>query len=341
MLYLFWQIVAPFAVVLATAGIAATLLIPIDKWFRKLTQSPRLSAFVMVIGFFIIIVLPLFLLGTLMVQEASDIINSSLAENGWVQSVDLSNNQLMRVLPPPVRQQLLSADVVSIGRSLARWVFEHISDLLSNAVTVIFHIFIFFIALYYLLVDREHIYQLMLDLSPFKDKLDEDILARIAHTVRSVVFGALIIAFVQAILATMGMAIFGVPGALLWGSIVIIAAQVPTLGVGLVMVPAIAYLIITGAMGAAIGLTIWSIFVVGLVDNFLSPKIIGSQTKMNELMILISILGGLQLFGPVGFILGPTILAAVMVIVELYKGGMLEKSSYSSKRHIGDNKKPS
>lgn len=262
-----------------------------------------------------------------MVQEASDIIDLSIGEDGWVHSFDISQNVLVTSLPAVVQEQILAVDVIELGKGLAQWAFENVGQIFSSTAQLVFHTFIFFVALYYLLVDRKKIHTLALDLSPFTDKLDDKILKRISRTVRSVVFGALIIAIVQAVFATIGMAIFGVPGALLWGSLVIIAAQVPMLGVALIMLPAIVYLAVTGSIGAAIGLLVWSVIVVGLVDNLLSPKLIGSKTKMNELLILISILGGLQLFGAIGFILGPTILAGVMVIVELYKSGMLEKKA--------------
>lgn len=323
-LYLSWSIVQPFAVVIVTAGIAAILLAPLDTHVRKIVKSRRLSALVMILAFLIVIVGPLTTIGILLVQEAKTFVDISTAEGGWIETFDLTQNALFTSLPEVVQQEILTVDIVEIVKSAADWAVNNIGTLFSSTAQAIFHTFIFFIVLYYMLVDRKKIRELLLELSPFKDKLDDEILARISRTVRSVMFGALIIAIIQAIFATLGMMIFGVPGALLWGSLVIIAAQVPTLGVALIMAPAIAYLFVSGNIGAAIGLLIWSVVVVGLVDNLLSPKLIGSKTKMNELLILISILGGLQYFGPIGFILGPTVLAALMVVVELYKSGMLE-----------------
>ena len=175
-----------------------------------------------------------------------------------------------------------------------------------------------------MLVDRVKMYKEALRLSPLNDKTDANIVRRIVKTIRAVVLGALTIAIVQAIFATIGLWIFGVPQALLWGSLVVIAAQIPMLGAALVMVPAIAYLALTGHTVAAIGLTIWAIVFVGLIDNVLSPYLVGSKTKMPELLVLVAILGGIQLFGPIGFILGPTILAGVLVVTDLYKSGILE-----------------
>ncbi len=106
-----------------------------------------------------------------------------------------------------------------------------------------------------------------------------------------------------------------------------IASQVPILGVGLVMAPCVLYLFATGQTYEAIGLLIWGTTAVGLVDNILGPLLIKGQTNMNGLLILISVLGGIQLFGPIGLIMGPTILAAIMVMLELYKNGILDNKS--------------
>ncbi len=119
------------------------------------------------------------------------------------------------------------------------------------------------------------------------------------------------------------MTIFGVPGSLLWGAVTIIAALVPFVGSSLVLVPAAIYLFISGSTSAAIGLLIWSAVVVGLADNILGPYLIKGTTHMHAFLVLISIFGGIQLFGAVGIIAGPTILAALLAMLELYQSGTI------------------
>ena len=126
-------------------------------------------------------------------------------------------------------------------------------------------------------------------------------------------------------MAGIGMTLFGVPGALLWAALIIIVAQVPIFGVSLVLLPAILYLFATGHPEAGIGLLVYSVVVVGMVDNVLSPILIGGKTKMHNLLVLLTILGGIRLFGPIGLIIGPTVLAGLMIVVDLYKSGVLEK----------------
>lgn len=323
-LYLYWNVVEPFALVLVTAGVFAVILSPLESWVRKIVRSKKLSALFMLLGVLLVIVGPLFGIAVLMVQQASQVIELSLAQDGWFAGAKESTNVFISHLPTPVQEEILAIDFVEVGKAAASWAVENISAVLSSTVKLIFHTAIFFIALYYFLHDKERIFSLALDLSPLKDNLDAKIVTRISKTVRSVVFGALIVALIQAALATIGMTIFGVPGAILWGALVIIAAQVPLIGTGAVMIPAVVYLLIIGQPWAALGLFIWGLVAVGTVDNFISPFIVGAKTHMHQLLILISILGGLQWLGPIGFIIGPTILAAVMVVVGLYRNGIIE-----------------
>lgn len=326
-LILFWRVINPFILTLVTAGVAAILLAPLDDWLRKKLKYPRLSAILLTLSVGALVVAPVFVVAILMVSEASEIIQWTVAEDSWLNTFSPEDLQVFQILPEVVQQRILDIDLAEVGRIVADWTFSNVGQIFTAAVDVIFKTFIFFIALYYILVDKERIYRNLLEISPFEDRVDAQIIERIATTVRGVVFGALIVAVTQGVFATIGMTIFGVPGAVLWGGLAIIAAQVPMFGVSLIMIPAVAYLFITGDTGAGIGLLIWAVVVVGMVDNILSPLLIEGKTKMNGLLILISILGGLQLFGSIGLIIGPTILAAFMVIIDLYKSGILEQKA--------------
>lgn len=323
-LYVYWQIIAPFALVLITAGVVAIIITPIERRLAKIVVSRKLSALIMLLAVLVLIIGPLFGIAVLMVAQATEVANMSLSQNGWIESMNGTLEHYISYAPAMIQEDIRSIDLVAIGTSIAKWAAENIGALLSGTANLIFQTFIFFMALYYFLIDRERIYEFAISLSPFKDSIDEKILSRISKTVRGVVFGKIVVALIQAVVATIGMTIFGVPGAILWGALIIIAAQVPMLGTAIVLVPAIAFLFFTGNSLAALGLLIWGLVAVGTIDNIVSPFIVGAKVHMNQLMILISILGGLQLFGPIGFIIGPTMLAAVMVVIELYKNGVLE-----------------
>lgn len=326
-IFLFWKIMAPFALVLLTAGIAAIVFTPLQRWLERVLKHPKLAALFIVLGVFVAIVLPLFYSLFLMITEASEIVQGSLGEAGWLRTFDIRTFPFFQILPDIAQTYLTSIDVSEITRNGAEWAFQHLGSVFSSTTRLLLNTFLFFMAFYFILIDRHKLMHEIITLSPLRDTVDKDILKRIIQTVRSVVFGAIILSVIQGIFAAIGMTIFGVPGAVIWGAATIIAAQIPIFGVPLVMAPAVAYLFVNGQNGAGIGLAIWSLTVVGLCDNVLGPYLIKGNTHMHTLLILFSILGGIEVFGSIGFIIGPTILASFLVVLELYQHGFLEKSS--------------
>lgn len=328
--YLYWQIISPYIIVLITAAIAAVIIAPLESRLRRRVRNAKLSTIMVLVMVLVAVVGPLVAIGTIMAEQANQIATATVTNPDWLQAFDYRELTITQTLPEPLRNLVLSQDPSELIDAGLVWIQAHIGSLFSSGAAVVFKTFIFFICLFFFLLDRERIYKEMLALSPLRDAVDRSIVHRMVETVRGVVFGAMIVAITQAIVAAVGLTIFGVPGALIWASLIIITAQIPVLGNALVMGPAVAYLFLTGHESSALGLAIWAAVAVGLIDNLLSPIIVGKRTRMHALLILLSILGGLEFFGPIGFILGPTVLAALLVIIELYKAGILEKGVSSS-----------
>lgn len=322
-LFLAWTTIQSFVLTLLTAGIAAIVCAPIHERLEQLIKRKKLAAALLVFAVFLLIAVPIFFVLLLMVRQATELLQSSLGDGGWISRVQVA--AMLESLPSFLRERVLALDLNAVAKSVAEWIFGHVDDLFSSSTKFAINTILFFIALYYLLADRNKLRREILILSPFRDTVDEAIMQRIVETVRSVVFGALMVAVTQGIFATIGMSFFGVPGSFLWGAAAVVAAQVPLVGVGLVMVPAIVYLFFTGDMVATVGLTLWSILVVGLVDNLLAPYLMKGTTHMHALLLLVFMLGGIETFGSIGLIVGPTVLSAVLVLVELYKAGVLQK----------------
>ena len=323
--YLYWHVLQPFVIVLVTAAIVAVVVTPLEKKILSVVKWPKLSVLLTMLFVIIAVVVPLAILSLVMAEQALALVNTTVGNAAWRESFNFNDLAIYRWLPEVVQRQVASYDPSQLFASISAWVYANLGTIFSKSVEVIFKTSIFFICLFFFLLDREKIYREILALSPFRDAVDRNIVGRMIETVRGVVFGALIVSLVQGVVAAIGMTIFGVPGALVWAALVVIAAQVPILGTGAVMVPVVLYMALSGQEAAAIGLAIWSLVAVGSIDNILSPYIVGKRTRMHVLLILLSILGGLEYFGPIGFILGPTILAAFLVVLELYKAGILEK----------------
>jgi predicted PurR-regulated permease PerM len=328
-LYLFWTVIQPFAFVLLIAGVVAIILSPVDRLLCKWVKSPRLSAIMLAVGVFLLVFVPILILLLLMAHQASDLVQATIADTSWLDQLNPETSPLFAALPVVLQEQLLAIDLIGIGQSAASWAFDNVGNVFSSTTKLLLNTFMFFIALYYLLVERERMYAEALALSPLRDSIDEKILKRITNTLRQVVFGVLLLAIVQGLLAGIGMTIFGVPGSIMWGAVTIVAALVPFVGTALVLIPAVLYLFFTGSTAAAVGLFIWSVVFVGLADNFIGPYLIRGTTHMHAFLVLLSVLGGLMTFGPVGVLVGPTVLAAMLALIELYKSGILTTGKLS------------
>ena len=125
-------------------------------------------------------------------------------------------------------------------------------------------------------------------------------------------------ALIQGILTAVGFTFFGIPNATLWGSVAAITALIPGIGTALVLLPAILYLYFSGETLFAVGLLLWGMTAVGLVDNFLGPKLVERGMRLHPFLILLSVLGGVGFFGPLGFLLGPLVLSLLFALIEIY-----------------------
>ena len=145
--------------------------------------------------------------------------------------------------------------------------------------------------------------------------------------INSIIRGTLIIAVIQGVMTGIGFAIFGVPSPTLWGSIAAIGALVPGVGTAIVFTPAILFLFFAGNTVPAIGLLVWGIVAVGLIDNFLGPVLVGRGIRIHPLFILFAVIGGIGFFGPMGFLLGPLVVSLLYGLFEIYRLFMIEKKS--------------
>lgn len=227
-----------------------------------------------------------------------------------------ASNMLFNIYPAVNFDTLNITDYMQQG---VEWAFSHVDTLFTGLGRVMVGIFITFFALFYFLRDGRHFKKQIIALSPLMDKDDEHIFRKLEQAVYSIVGGSLIVSVVQGILTGIGFALFQVPQPAVWGSVAAVAALVPGVGTALVIVPGILYLFFTGHTLLAVGLLVWGLLAVGLVDNFLGPVIMNRGIKIHPFIILLSVLGGIAFFGAIGFILGPLILAFLFALLEIYK----------------------
>ena len=140
---------------------------------------------------------------------------------------------------------------------------------------------------------------------------------------RATIKGTLIIGIIQGALGGIGFAVAGIGSAVFWGALMAILSVLPGIGSALVWGPGVIYLLLTGNMVAGLLLAAWCAGVVGTIDNVLRPILVGRDTEMPDLLILLATLGGLGLFGATGLVLGPVLAALFMTVLAIYSGYLL------------------
>lgn len=288
-----------------------------EKITHLVGDRPAASAALTTVFVALIIMIPLGLVGTLVVDEASNLYTHLAGGGGAAELV----GRVQDWLGPNAASSLLPSlvEVDRYVRELTGIVLDNVGDIFSNVVSILLTFFITLFGLYYFIKDGEKFKQTIIAFSPLKDSDDEEIIERLTGTVRAVVMGSLSVALIQGFLAGVGFAIFGVPSPVLLGTLTVVAALIPSIGTLVITLPVTSYLFFSGSETMAVGLLLWSVFLVGLVDNFLRPKFLARGMNIHPFFIFLSVLGGLQFFGPVGFLLGPLVLSFFFALIGLYQ----------------------
>ncbi len=311
-------VVQPFLTPLIVAAVFAFLFQPIYQKFLRLTRErASLAAFATTITAIILVVLPIAFLGTLILKESTVLYQTLAGENrsGLVEMMERSVDQVRAILPIPETFEL---NISQYARQGLEALVQHLGGIFSSFAKMLLNAFVFFTAFYFFLKDGGKLKDHLVAVSPLHDKDDELIVSRLQSAVSATVKGRLTIGLVQGALTGIGFALFGVPNAALWGSVAAITALVPGIGTALVIAPAVVFLFLAGNTFGGAGLLVWGLIIVGLVDNFLGPKLIGHGMQLHPLAVFLAVLGGLAFFGPLGFLLGPLSMSVCMALIDIH-----------------------
>lgn len=314
----------PFLVVLALAAISAMTLHPLYRAILRLMhRSPGLAAFVTMLLAVICIFVPLILISVQIAGDAQSLY-TSLSDGSGKIYLDTVSQQVNDIVARSVPSLALPGAEISTSvdqyiKDALTWLIQNLGGAFGSITQFIIDFFIFIIALYYLLRDGEKLKKTVIEVSPLADTEDTIIFTRLELAVHSVIRGSLMIALIQGVLTGIGFTFFGIPNSILWGVVAVFFALIPGIGTSLVLAPGVAYLFIIGATVPAFGLLVWSIFAVGLIDNFLGPKLVGRGMQLHPLLVLLSVFGGLAFFGPAGIFLGPLCTSLLFALLSIHQ----------------------
>jgi len=203
-------------------------------------------------------------------------------------------------------------------QSTATFVTEGVTGLSMSAFQLTFTLFILLFSMFYFFKDGPAFIDRLKYLSPLDDSYEDRLLSRFVSTARATIKGTFLLGLVQGGLGMITFLIFSVEGALFWGVIIMFFSLIPAVGTGFVWVPAGVFKLITGHYVQGAGILLTGVIVIGNVDNLLRPRLLGKDTEIHPLLILLSTLGGIVAFGILGIILGPVIAALFITIWSIY-----------------------
>ena len=324
-LYLNWLMLLPFISVLAWSAVLVIVFYPVYKRILARTQSPGWSAVLSCLLVILMILLPVTLITLAVVNEASkfvDKLQTMQAQGGDPLSPNSPiTGRYVRWLEQYVSVEgLRSHDaVVERLRSLSGQIASRTIGVVGGLAGAIVQVFFIIFTMYYLFRDGDSIRNALRNVLPLERAQAHEIFTRTHEVISASVNGVLIIAFIQGALGGLAFWVLGLPSPLLWAMVMMLLSVIPLAGSFVVWVPAAIYLAATGAYVKAGLLAAWGGLVIGSADNFLRPKLVGEKTRLHELLIFFSVLGGLQVFGVLGLVLGPVVVAVTLALLDVFR----------------------
>ena len=316
-------------IILLTAALVALIFLPelnvvvlgislavlFEPWYEKVKVwfggKSGIAAALIVLVAIALILIPLIFFGLQIFLEAQGLYGS-IASGGSVPVIDWLRTTLQHFFPSlNINFSLYTEQILGIF-------INNIGPIFSRLFGVVGTVFLSFFGLYYFLKDGDALHAAIMARSPLSREHTNEILETLHSMTSSVVRGSLLVALLYGILTGLGFFIFGLPSAILWGGVTVVASFIPVFGVLLIVIPGIISLAAGGHLLAAVGLTAWLAVMSGITENYLRPRLIGRKAKIHPLLMLFAVLGGLSFFGPIGLLLGPLALSLLLTLLEIY-----------------------
>jgi predicted PurR-regulated permease PerM len=321
---LLYLVLSPFLAPIAWALFIAFLVYPLHRRLvRRLGGRAALSAALLTVLVFLVVIGPLTGLGAAFAQQATDLakyVQEFVVEHKPATASDLAE---LPVLGPAI-DWLQDNAGVSLAQIQA-WAIEGAQAVLKSAAslgraaflgalgTVVGFALMMFI-LFFAIRDGRGWMETARDLVPMSAAERARLLQHLASVTRAMVYGSGITALVQGTLIGIGFAIVGLPSPVVFGVLAALAALIPMVGTPVVWVPATIALAMQDRWGAALFMLLWGVFVT-TIDNFLRPWLVSGRADVGTLTVFLGVLGGVSAFGPIGVILGPLVLATAIALV--------------------------
>ena len=309
---IFW----PFLSVLILAGAFAIVLQPVYRWIHKrITKKVSWAAsLITVILFLAIICTPVFYVATQSFTQIQNAYTSIIAMSQKSKNFATISASINKALPKGY-----TIDVGAKIGDLVTGISSNATSFFGSTIKTLILFLLMIMTIFYLLKDGPRWKEIFTRICPLSEEHINEIYGKLKIAINQIIKGAFLVAIIQGVMTGIGFKFFGVPNATLWGVTAGMTSFIPTIGTSMVALPAVLFLFVTGFHTNAIGLLIWSVFLMTVIDNMLVPYIVAKDTEIPSLFILFSILGGVALIGPTGILIGPLALSLLFALIAIYR----------------------
>jgi predicted PurR-regulated permease PerM len=317
--YVVFRIAEPFLIPLAWSAILAVFFYPIYQLLEK-HWTPTRAAIVCTVGVTVLLIVPALLVLLYAAREAIDAsvrIREAASAGGPVMPSEVME-KIRAHMPESLQGADISGQVRQGVERIGSFLALRIGGLLKNLLSFFVSLFILLFALFFMFRDGDKVLRVVRHLLPFEPEIQEDMLRESRDLIFASVMVALVIAVMQGLLGGLSFAAVGLPGVVFLGVLIGFCSIVPVVGSAIIWVPAALWLAFSGHWGKALVVLGICGGVAGVVDNLVRPLLLRNRTRLNDLLLFISILGGLQVFGLIGLVVGPTVVAAALGVFRVH-----------------------
>ena len=314
-LYLCYLLAAPFLSPIAWSLALAVVCVPMQRRIEAVVRSPGVAAAISVVLIGSVVLVLVTFVGERLGREASSgaqLVNARIESGEWRRAIEMHPRLI------PLADWLEQQNLPETVKSTATWMSTTGSGFVRGSIIEVMSLLLTFYLLFYFLRDRLAAIAMLRSMLPLTHVEMDRLLNRVTDTIHATIYGTMIVAAVQGFLGGLMFWWLGLPAPLLWGVVMGLLAIIPLLGAFIVWVPAALFLVIDGHWGQAMVLSLWGLIVVGTIDNFLHPILVGQRLQLPTVLAFISVVGGIAVFGPAGLILGPVTLSITMVLLEIW-----------------------
>jgi predicted PurR-regulated permease PerM len=322
LIFLAYHILKPFFITIAWSGILSITFYPLYIFFSR-HMKQWIASVVTVIIVTIVIAGPCAYIINALIGEATDMY-VYLTDNGSRLLEEFQNAPLSSKIMEKLRIHLHMdnqkvIDVLINGlQNFTQYLVKHVSSIFKNIFVFAFQIMLMAFTIFFFLIDGKILVQYIEKLLPFTEYEKAKMGKQVEDMIFATVIGGVIVSIIQGVLGSVTFLILGLSSPVFWGVAMAVAAFLPVIGPFIIWGPASLFLIVQGDIGKGIGLMLLGIFGISMVDQFLKPILIGGKTKLHTLLIFFSVVGGINYFGLIGFILGPIIITLCLSLLKIY-----------------------